>query len=117
MMPRLFKKYNPNTSQSLISQSSLGSKRQLAKYDNTDSQFGRERYTLVNHPLRTKQPPQQAMRKDNKSVELDSFMKSNAHSDKKPDNVLLEMKELYKMRQRGQYGQPPAKGSGNLPKI
>ena len=99
MMPRLFKKYNPNTSQTMISNSSLGSKRQLAKYDNEMSQFNRERYTLVNHPLRTKQPPAQAMnRKDNKSVELDSFLKSNANSDKKPDHVLLEMKELYKMR-------------------
>ena len=43
-------------------------------------------------------PAQAINRRDNKSVELDSFMKSNANSDKKPENVLLEMKELYKMR-------------------
>jgi hypothetical protein len=57
MMPRLFKKYNPNTSQSLMSQSSLGSKRKLATYDNESSAYNRERYTLVNQPLRTKQVP------------------------------------------------------------
>ena len=48
-------------SQSLISQSSVGSKKQLNKYDNEGSQFNRERYTLVNHPLRTKQLPEQAI--------------------------------------------------------
>jgi hypothetical protein len=48
-------------------------------------------------------PAQALGRKDNKSVELDSFLKQNAHSGKKPDDVLIEMKELYKMRQRGQY--------------
>ena len=58
MMPRLFKKYNPNASQSLISNSSFGgSKKNLSKYENEVSQFNRERYTLVNHPLRTKQMP------------------------------------------------------------
>jgi len=61
MMPRLFKKYNPNMSQSLISQSSIASKKQLNKYDNEGSQFNRERYTLVNHPLRTKQMLAQAI--------------------------------------------------------
>jgi hypothetical protein len=48
----------------------------MSKYDNDASQYGKDRYTLVNHPLRTKVPPSQLLRSEAKSVGMDSLMKS-----------------------------------------
>ena len=83
-----------------------------ATYDNDASQFGRDRYTLVNHPLRTKIPPSQLIRSEAKSVEMDSFLKSQSTTTQKPEDTLLEMKELLKIRQRGN-----VYASGNSPQV
>jgi hypothetical protein len=111
LMPRLFKKYNPNASRSVISNHStkvLGNSSANGVYDNTMSAYNRERYTLVNHPLRTKVAPAQVLRTEAKSVGMHSLLKSQQQSNMKhPEDMLNDMKQLRKTREderNNQYG-------------
>lgn len=102
LMPRLFKKYNPNTSRSVISNHStkvLNSANASGVYDNQVSHYNRERYTLVNHPLRTKVAPAQLLRSEAKSVGMNSLLKSQQNSMKHPEQMLDDMKNLRKQRE------------------
>ena len=127
----IFSMQNPNDSVSRMqhknnnfSQQPSKSMQKVSVYDNNESTIGKERYTLVQHPLRTKVTtgkPAQLGHSPSMSV----FRKQQANqiaNSLQPEDTIASMKRLQKDRLKEQHERHMQNKKGNtsdtsLPKI